>query len=81
MNIRRRAGALLLFATLPGTVPIHAQTLVDRIEGAPDGKVRMTFAARPGICGIGESFTTHRSQDEDWEWECDPSPLRVVLDE
>jgi hypothetical protein len=74
-----RLGGLVLCATLLGAMPIGAQTLVERIEGAPDGKVRMTFAARPGVCGIGESFTTHRHDDEDWEWECDPSPVRVVL--
>jgi hypothetical protein len=79
MNIRRQAGALLLFVALPGTMPIHAQTLLERIEGAPDGKVRMSFAARPGVCGIGENFVTHRHDDEDWEWQCDPAPVRVVV--
>ena len=74
-----RLGGLVLCATLLGTVPIGAQTLVERIEGAPDGKVRMSFAARPGVCGIGETFTTHRHDDEDWEWECDPAPVRVVV--
>jgi hypothetical protein len=75
----RRLGGLVLCATLLGIVPIRAQTLVNRIETAPDGKVRMTFAARPGVCGIGETFTTHRHDDEDWEWECDPAPVRVVV--
>jgi hypothetical protein len=79
MNNERRAAIVMLGAMMLSAAPSQAQTLVERIEGAPDGKVRMTFAARPGTCGIGESFTTHRHQDEDWEWVCDPSPLRVVL--
>ena len=37
------------------TVPAAAQRLSARVAAAPDGTVRLTFAARPGICGNGRN--------------------------
>lgn len=77
--------ALLLLATRA-----EAQGLAQRITGAPDGEVRMSFAARPDVCGDGEhsirSGRRHRIQDDDddvvyndQDCPCEPGPVRVML--
>ncbi|HEY9225245.1 MAG TPA: HEAT repeat domain-containing protein [Gemmatimonadaceae bacterium] len=34
----------------------QSQSLASRVNGAPDGRVQFTFAARPGICGNGRTY-------------------------
>lgn len=67
----------------------EAQSIASRVSGARDGKVRMTFAARPDICGFGNSisrggnnrmnWTSDPSPDVVYEDECSHSPVRVVM--
>ncbi len=57
----------------------HAQNVAEQVRAAPDGRVRMTFAARPGVCGNGQNISTRRGDNEDWERDCEPCPVRVVL--
>jgi HEAT repeats len=59
-------------------------TIAARVAAAPDGEVRIAFAARPGICGEGDCISTHHgrmrfSTDVEWDVECDDGPVRVVL--
>jgi hypothetical protein len=61
------------------SLPAGAQTPDERIQNAPDGRIRMTFAARPGVCGDGENILTGRGRGEDSDWECLPGPVRLVL--
>lgn len=69
------AGLLVSVSTAVG------QGLAQRIAQAPDGKVRMSFAARPGVCGSGEGYFSHRGErTADWEPTCDAGPVRVVLE-
>lgn len=88
MNVRRMAGAFAVGAGLLALAPTaSAQNIADRVDEVEDGKVRMSFAARPGVCGNGEGsislhggdWTMHRGRSGDWEWECEPGPVRVVL--
>jgi hypothetical protein len=65
-------GALLLATRL------DAQPLLDRVTRAPDGMVRMSFAARAGVCGNGTWIVTRPRADE-WESDCDAGPVRVSL--
>ena len=61
--------------------PVTAQSLRSRIEGAPDGLVRISYAGKPGICGNGEGSIHRRSnRDDGWERDCDDGPVRVALD-
>jgi hypothetical protein len=39
-----------------GATTAQAQSIADRVGKAPDGTVRMSFAARQGICGDGSSM-------------------------
>jgi len=47
-------GRLLLVWTLVAA-PAAAQRLGPRVAAAPDGTVRLSFAARPGVCGDGHN--------------------------
>jgi hypothetical protein len=44
---------LALAAALGLSAPAAAQTLSQRVACAPDGTVRLSYAARPGVCGNG----------------------------
>jgi len=87
----RAAAAALLLLPLP-LAGARAQSVADRVARAPDGEVRLSFAAREGLCGIGEtairdtrrgssygSFTIHQDGSSDWEADCEEGPVRVAL--
>jgi hypothetical protein len=64
---------------LPGTSA--AQSLAERVRAAGDGTVRLSFAARPGVCGNGTNISIRGDGDidDDWESECESGPVRVRL--
>jgi hypothetical protein len=68
-------GLLALPAVLEG------QTLAQRLASTGDGAVRLSFAARPGVCGSGGHNITISDGDEHGEWEsdCESGPVRVSL--
>ena len=70
---------LLLSAatTLPATG--WPQTLDQRITAVGSGKVHVSFAARPGVCGDGNQ-NINIQDNEDWEVECEGQPVRVALE-
>jgi hypothetical protein len=68
----------VLVALLPA--PIEAQSLAQRVRGAGDGTVRLSFAARDGVCSRGPgSITIMDDDDEEWESDCERGPVRVSL--
>jgi hypothetical protein len=74
-----RLAAALALLLLPAAA--GAQTLAQRAETLRDGTLRLSFAARLGVCGNGGHSITIVSHDEDSEWEsdCRPGPVRVSL--
>ncbi len=51
--------AALLTAFLPA--PLAAQSLAQRVRGAGDGTVRLSFASREGVCSTGTGeYHDHR---------------------
>lgn len=56
-----------------------AQSLAERIASAPDGAVRMEFAAREDVCGDGRSIRVRSSSDRYWESVCEDGPVRVRM--
>jgi HEAT repeats len=80
------AVALPLFAA-----PAGAQGLAQRITSGPSGEVRLSFAARPDVCGDGErtirSRPRHRSRADDddavvytdKDCSCTQGPVRVLF--
>ncbi len=83
-------GVLTALAGVTGVA--SAQSIASRVARVSNGTVRMTFAAKPGICGSGNSIrhsngrgrTTwsddNTSRDVEWESDCSLGPARVVLD-
>ncbi len=84
------SGALLLMAT----GALAAQSLERRVANAPDGVVRFSYAARPGVYGNGRNMISWGCQDgncrhrqvedwdsdrDDWEAPCDSGPVRIAL--
>ncbi len=53
--------------------PVAAQSVAERVRAVNDGKVRMSFAAKPGVCGDGQNIRTMRHTD-DWEGWCENGP-------
>jgi HEAT repeats len=58
-----------------------AGQIADRVTSVRDGIVRMSFAAREGVCWYrnGESFTTRHRTDQ-WEADCQEGPVRVAIE-
>src|SRR5918998_253963 len=77
MTLRRTIGALLVLWAVP--LALLAQTLEQRVASVKSGTVRLSFSARPGICGDGSHNITIRDSNAEWERDCDPQPVRVAL--
>ncbi len=61
---------------------LAAQSLPERVRAAGDGTVRLSFAAREGVCSSGPgSIMVMDDEDSDSEWEgrCERGPVRVSL--
>jgi hypothetical protein len=70
-----------------------AQSIAQRVASVRDGKVRMTFAARPDLCGWGNGISTNsdfnrgstrtwsddRNEDVTYDDECSRGPGRLVV--
>jgi hypothetical protein len=70
----------VLAAVLPA--PAAAQSVAQQVRSAGDGTVRLSFAARPGVCSRGPGSITILDRDEDgdeWEGDCERGPVRVSL--
>ncbi len=85
--------AVVLAGLAAATSVAPAQSIASRVARVSNGSVRMSFTAKPGICGSGNSIwhsngrgrTTwgdnwNSSRDVEWETDCSMGPARVVLD-
>lgn len=71
---------MLALALLAGAVSgVAAQGLAARVAAVPGGRVHLSFAARPGVCGNGRNISMS-SGSGDWESDCEPGPVRVSLE-
>jgi hypothetical protein len=82
----------LIFAAL---VMVQQQPLERRVAAAPDGTVRFSFAAKPGVYGNGRNMISWDCNDgnchnrqvdsysdgdrDDWNMPCDSGPVRIAL--
>ena len=58
----RHRAALIALLSLVACAPASAQTLARRVADAPDGRVRLSFPARPNVCGYEDAIVV---RDED----------------
>jgi HEAT repeats len=72
---------IVLLAAFALPARLEAQTLAQRVATAGDGTIRLSFAARRGVCGNGGNNITIADEDEHGEWEsdCAPGPVRMSL--
>ena len=77
--MHRPISSLLFILALPAVA--GAQTLRQRVAALGEGTLRLSFAARPGVCGNGGHSITIVDDDGRGEWEsdCVPGPVRVSL--
>ncbi len=52
----RHRAALLTLLSLAACPPASAQSLARRVADAPDGRVRLSFPARPNVCGYEDAI-------------------------
>jgi hypothetical protein len=85
----------MIALALAALVLVQQQPLERRIARAPDGTVRFSFAAKPGVYGNGRNMISwdcdngnchNRQVDnytdgdrDDWNMPCDSGPVRVAL--
>lgn len=84
MSLRHSAGPIALLAlALAHPAGGAAQSLAQRVAALGDGALRLSFAARAGVCGVGTSGTgftvVGRSERGEWESDCGGGPVRVSL--
>jgi hypothetical protein len=90
----RHRAALIALLSLLGCAPAGAQTLARRVADAPDGRVRLSFPARPNVCGYEDAIIirdenggedhvrTFRGSSGDWEDirdHCVAGPVRLEM--
>lgn len=84
-----------MIALVIALVLVQQQPLERRVAAAPDGTVRFSFAAKPGVYGNGRNVISwdcdngnchNRQVDnysdgdrDDWKLPCDSGPVRVAL--
>ncbi len=78
----------LLLVPLIGIDAQHARSAMEQVDAVANGTVRLSFEARPGVCGNGSSWirTGDRNYAGSWnsqrdvEVECEEGPVRVVAE-
>ena len=73
-----RLCSILMFLGTAGAVPAAAQ-IARELAGIDSGTVRLSFAARPGVCGSGIHGTDIRQESDEWEDDCEDQPVHVAL--
>lgn len=78
------AGLLLASVLVPASVTAQ-QSLEQRITSVGTGTVRLSYAAKEGVCGNGQggNISIRRRDDQrsrEWEDDCEPGPVRLALD-
>jgi len=73
-----------------GAATAGAQSLAQRVSGAGQGEVRMTYATRPNVCGdggsmvgVGDAFMMSSTMESYGRWtssNCRRGPARVAID-
>jgi len=78
--MHRPIGSLIALLLLPAAA--GAQTLAQRVAALGEGSLRLSFAARDGVCGNGGhsiTIVSHDDERDEWESDCARGPVRVSL--
>jgi hypothetical protein len=93
LKLNRLARTAFFLAAMAGAAAVaRGQSIASRVARVSNGTVRMSFAARPGMCGSGNSIRNSSggrsswgnnwniSRDVEWDSDCNLGPARVVID-
>jgi hypothetical protein len=58
---------------------LNAQDLAKRVLAVGNGTVRLSFAARPGVCGDGMHNIRTNEVNDEWQDDCESQPVRVAI--
>jgi hypothetical protein len=75
--VHRMVRSLVTLWLLPAMM--EAQGLAERVSAVGTGTVRLSFAARPGVCGDGGHNVQVADSNDEWEEDCEPQPVHVAL--
>ena len=79
--MRRIVIALALAGALAPGAALSGQSLAQRAAAIRDGRLRFSFAARPGVCSSGNGITLMDHEDDgEWEGRSTPGPIMVSLE-
>jgi hypothetical protein len=86
-SIAIAASAIIVACLLPPRA--EAQSFASRVAAVRDGRVRFSFPAKPDECGYNNSisrggsnrmnWSSEGSPDVEYDTECSPGPVRMVL--
>lgn len=75
-----QAAFAVTLTTLLPSAPLAAQGLEQRVAAVERGSVRLSYAARAGVCGVGDhTISISHDDSSDWEPVCQAGPVRLVL--
>jgi hypothetical protein len=75
--MRRAFAGVVAAFLLPAA--LSAQTLSQRVAALGEGTIRLSFAARAGVCGNGRNNISVAESSDEWESDCERGPVRVSL--
>jgi hypothetical protein len=65
----------------PASEAQEVSDLASRIDAAPDGSVRFSYAARKGVCGDGQRISfDHDDGESDADWQCEAGPILLEIE-
>jgi hypothetical protein len=70
---------LILFLLGSASAQAGQAQIESRLAAIDSGTARLSFAARPGVCGNGIHDGSSGDETEDWEADCEAQPVRVSL--
>lgn len=80
--------SLISLVALAVAAAAGGSDIENAVKELGDGTVRITFAARDGVCGDGgsaisfdggNSWHVHKWHDDEWERDCEEGPVRVSI--
>jgi hypothetical protein len=85
--LKKTVWCCVVFCLAAGTAAADGGDIQKALKKLDNGYVRMTYAARDGVCGNGwnsisfngSSFHISHGHDENWDRDCDEGPVRLVM--
>ena len=64
----------------PASEAQEVSDLASRIDAAPDGSFRFSYAARKGVCGDGQRISFDDDGESEADWQCEAGPILLEIE-